>query len=400
MPKIFVFGFDATEAAQIRRVRGLIAAGATVSSAMMRRDNMNQDFTPEWPNLTLATAPNEKLGKRLVVMLRSIWKIARHRHLLDGADLILARNFDLLVIAWAGRTLAGKGRVPLVYECLDIHGLFTRADAVGGFARWCERRLLARCAALVVSSPGFIRNYFDARQGYRGKIILLENKLWFDAAPIPRPTAPRVGTPGEPILLGWVGSIRCAPSLALLMAAADALGPAVRIVVRGNVHRHAVPDFDAEIARRDNVVYSGPYRYPDDLAEVYAGCDLVWAQDLWQRGGNSDWLLPNRIYEASYFGCPSIAVADTETGRRVADGGLGFTIPRPEAGDLIALLASLDRATIQARAQALLDRDASDFRLLPADYVEAFAPLLPEETAAPGNSGSFAKRNRGTAPAE
>lgn len=377
MPKIFVFGFDVTEAAQIRRVRGLIAAGASVASAMMRRDNMNQNFTPEWPNLTLATAPNEQLGKRVLVMLRSIWKIARNRHLLDDADLIIARNFDLLVIAWAGRMVAGKWRTPLVYECLDIHGLFTRKDAVGAFARWCERWLLARCAALVVSSPGFVRNYFEPFQGYRGRVILLENKLWFDGAPIPRPVAPRQGDPDEPLLLGWVGSIRCAPSLALLMAAADAFGPRVRIVIRGNVHRHAVPDFDAEIAKRDNVVYAGPYRYPDELADVYAGCDLVWAQDLWQRGGNSDWLLPNRIYEASYFGCPSIAVADTETGRRVAEDGLGFTIPKPEAGDLIALLSTLDRATIRARSEALLDRDPRDFRLVPEDYIEAFAPLLP-----------------------
>jgi hypothetical protein len=57
--------------------------------------------------------------------------------------------------------------------------------------------------------------------------------------------------------------------------------------------------------------------------------------------GNSDWLLPNRIYEASYFGCPSIALAGTETGRRVAADGLGFTVEEPTAEALTELLRGL-----------------------------------------------------------
>jgi succinoglycan biosynthesis protein ExoL len=157
------------------------------------------------------------------------------------------------------------------------------------------------------------------------------------------------------------------------MATADALGSAVMIKIHGNIHRHAIPNFDTEIARRPNVVYRGPYRYPQDLAGIYAGCDLVWAQDLWQRGGNSDWLLPNRLYEASWYGCPSIAVAHTETGRRVASDRLGFTIPRPNSAELVALLSSLADVEISEVAADLLARDPLCFRLTTEEVRSAIA---------------------------
>ena len=127
--------------------------------------------------------------------------------------------------------------------------------------------------------------------------------------------------------LGWVGSLRCRESLIILAQTAAAMGDRLRIKLHGNVHAHAIPDFDAILAAHPSLTYEGPYAYPEGLEPIYTSCDLVWAQDLWQRGANSDWLLPNRIYEASYFGCPQIAVADTETGRRVADGTLGFVLP-------------------------------------------------------------------------
>ncbi len=379
-PRVFVFGFDVGEAAQIRRVRGLQSIGAQVSSAMMRRSNMNPSLVPDWPNLVLADVENERIGRRLLTVLGSIARVAREPGLLAGSDMILARNFDMLIIAWAGRALTGNRSVPLVYECLDIHRLFVRCDGLGRFARWCERRLLARCAAVVVSSPGFLRNYFGPVQGYVGPAILIENKLWFDGPAVPRPATPRARQAGEPLTVGWVGSIRCTPSLRLLMAAADALGARVRIVISGNIHGHAVPDFAAEIARRPNVSYTGPYHYPDGLAAVYGGADVVWSQDLWQSGANSDWLLPNRIYEASYFGCPSIAVAGTETGRRIASDGLGFTIPAPTPDALVKLLSRLATeaglASVRATSERLLGRPATDFQLLPDDYVRSFAPIL------------------------
>jgi len=158
-----------------------------------------------------------------------------------------------------------------------------------------------------------------------------------------------------------VGTIRCAPSLALLTAVAAQLGDQVEIHIHGVVHHHALPDFDATLAAHPNMIFHGPYSYPDELLRVYSQIDLVWAQDLWQMGNNSDWLLPNRIYEASWAGCPSLAVSTTETGQRIRQDALGWVIDTPTPQSLLKLFASLSPTAIRARAQSLLDRSADAF---------------------------------------
>ena len=376
MTEIFVFAFDLTESSQIRRLKSFRTLGYRVRSASFRRENMNTAFVPDWPNIDLGLMQNERYGRRMIGILRGIYRVMKRRDALSEADVIIARNFDLLIIAWITRWMTGQSHVPLVYECLDIHGLFTRPDAVGAAMRWCERRLLARVQLLLVSSPGFMRHYFEAIQGYQGQYAILENKLWFDEDPIPRPPMRRSRSSDTPLTIGWVGSIRCAPSLNLLMETADHFGDRVAIEIHGNIHRHTLPDFDEQIDRRDNVSYFGPYEYPDGLAEVYGRCDLVWAQDLWQRGANSDWLLPNRIYEASWFGCPSIAVAGTETGNKVARNSLGFVVEEPSAKALISLLDGLDRGAVRAMSDSILSMEDTEFRLVPDAIRVALQPAL------------------------
>ena len=360
MANIFIFAFDLTEASQIRRIKSIQILGYEVQSAAFRRGNMNVAFQPEWPNVDLGYVPNENYSKRIIGILRGIWRMVWQRQLLKKADIVIARNFDLLIIAWATRLLTGTWRTPLVYECLDIHGLFTRNDVAGAVMRWFERRLLTRIKLLIVSSPGFVTHYFSSVQGYQGPHITIENKLWFDGPPSARPK--KRNCTGV-LTIGWVGSIRCAPSMKILMDTADHFDDRIAIHIHGNVHQHVLPDFDSQIASRANVTYFGPYNYPDDLALIYADCDMVWAQDLWQRGANSDWLLPNRIYEASWFGCPSIAVTDTETGRNISRNNLGFTLATPSADALIDLVDRVDPSTINEVSDQLLAKDDAAFML-------------------------------------
>lgn len=362
--RIEVFGFDVAEISQIRRIRAMVALGHDVHSFTMRRSNMNADFAPDWPNTHLFVTENENLIRRAAAVAGGIVKSARHRARLRAADAIFARNLDMLAIAWAARKLTGS-RAPLVYECLDIHGALSGQGAKGRAMRRAERRLLRDCALLVVSSPAFIRAYFEPVQRYSGPWALWENKLAAGTALPPRPTV-RDAT-GGPLRLGWVGTIRCAPSLALLADLADRMGPEIEIHIYGIVHDHAVPDFETTVGARENMLYHGGYAYPQDLARVYSGMDLVWAQDLWQRGQNSDWLLPNRIYEASWAGCPSLALASTETGRRVAEDALGWTVETADAAHVRSLVSTLTKENIAKRGQALLDRPAGNFVQTPED---------------------------------
>ena len=142
------------------------------------------------------------------------------------------------------------------------------------------------------------------------------------------------------------------------------MGPRVQIVLRGVVHRHQLPEFDRVLSLRPNMRYDGPYTYPDGLAQAYRGLDCVWAQDLWQAGANSDWLLPNRLYEAGYFGCPAIAVAGTETARAVQQRALGLVIPEASAARLIPALEA-GRTALTRLRRGLLARPADEFCLSP-----------------------------------
>ncbi len=341
---------------------------------------------PEWPNLDLGHMPNERFVGRVFRLLRALPRVIRHSDALRGADIIIARNVDLLALGWIAKLcVAGRG-TRLVYECLDIHGLMTRADGVGRVMRFCERFLLRRIDLLWTSSPGFLRNYFIPVQGYDGPHVVIENKLWFETAP-PRPVAADRVTEPDRFILGWVGSIRCASSLALLAGAAARLGPKVEIKVHGGVHHHAVPEFEAVLSEHPNMSYHGPYRYPDDLAPIYLGCDAVWAQDLWQRGGNSDWLLPNRIYEAGWYGCPSIAVEDMETGRRVAADGLGFVVEDATADVLVDLLSRHSKQAFREVSERLLAMPDAMFRLDVSDVAAALEAI-------PGGAGGFVEKDQ------
>ena len=363
-PHVVVFGFDAAEAAQIRRIRSYMDCGFSVQGFTMRRDNMNADFVPFWPNVSLGIVPNENMRRRIAALIRAVPVVARHREKLADADLVVARNLDMLALAVVARLLAPGTKPPVIYECLDIHGAMTDGGAKGRLFRWLERRLLAHTRSLIISSPAFLANYFEPVQGWTGTTKLLENKMWFDDGALSRPNPDPV--PGsendtDAIRLGWVGTLRCPRSLEILMEAARQMGPKLEVRMHGVVHRHALPDFDQIVADHSNIAYLGPYEYPQGLAAVYADCDLVWSQDLWQWGTNSTWLLPNRIYEASFFGCPSLAVDGTETGRRVGD-GLGWTIPEPTADALVSCIEMLSKLDLQTARRQLLEQPESRFR--------------------------------------
>jgi succinoglycan biosynthesis protein ExoL len=150
------------EAAQIRRIRSLIALGCEVTSFCQRREG-GADFTPEWRNIDLGLVRHNDIRGRALGAGAAVRRAMQGWRQLADARLVIARNLDLALIALAARRLAalraGRRAPPLVYECLDIHDLMTRTDRVGAIMRRAERQVLSRAALLVVSSPGFVQNY-------------------------------------------------------------------------------------------------------------------------------------------------------------------------------------------------------------------------------------------------
>ncbi len=362
LTKLVFFGHNRKDAAIVRRVHAFMNVGVDVTGFMFRRDGEPEQPGPAWKNVDLGMVEHCQHAQRIWTLLRAIWRSASHRNLLRNADIVYARNLDMLALAFVGLIFVGKDRPKIVYECLDVHAAMTKSGFAGAVIRWFERLALRHIDLLVVSSPGFIRNYFDPIQNYRGPHTLLENKIYFADEIVARPAPeelPQNFT--EPLTIAWVGILRCQATLDLLKQLAHAEGDKVLIRFHGIISEFLIPDFKAQIEPFANIVYEGPYQWPQGLVKAYQGVHLVWAQELSWSGHNSDWLLPNRIYEGSYFGALSLCVDGTETGRVVGERGLGYVLADSQPQTLIDFVRSLDFEDILVKRRALMNQPASNF---------------------------------------
>ncbi len=373
MTTIAFFGHDSGDAAVRRRVRAFQDDGLDVVGFMMRR---GPDEQREWENVDLGETRDAAFVHRALQVFKGARLAANAREKLARADVIYARNLDMLACAFLAKRHC-KLATPVIYESLDVHRLLTRNDPIGAVFRMVERALLKRSRGLVVSSPGFLRNHFERRYGALENTFLVENRMVSGANYGTRRSIESSET-GESVVLlriGWVGNLRCARSLDLLCALADALPNDVEIRLHGQPSRIEVPVFEPRVNARKNMRYFGRYKAPEDLAQIYGEIDVVWAGDFMEAGTNSVWLLPNRIYEGGYYTVPSIAPAGTETALWIEQNACGFILPEPLEKSLLDLIVSLihDRAPLHQRALALAQLPLETFvqpRGLMSDIVQ------------------------------
>lgn len=355
MTSVLFFGHDVYDAAVQRRIKALIAAGADLTGFTMRRGPAKP---LDWPNIDLGETRHADYRQRLSAMWRALPILRREKSRLKEADVLWARNVDMLALAFRARAFA-ESRAAVVYECLDVHPMMLRTDAIGFAMRAAERFMLERSALTVVSSPGFLRAYFEPHHRGRYRAQLMENRIPADMA---RPAKPRPPVDAaSPLTVGYTGFLRCRRSIRLLSGAARAAQGRVRVIVRGYPAPAYLPDFDALLQDAPGLEYGGRYAYPDDLPDMYAAMDLVWAGDFADEGTNSQWLLPNRLYEGGAYGAVPIAPEASETGRWIAERGVGFVLPEPLDQTLPAFLASLTRAEVAQKRAQLLAQPANVF---------------------------------------
>ena len=343
MTQIAFFGHNASDAAIRRRVQSFQDDGISVTGFTMRRGEV-QDIA--WENIDLG----ETRDGAFIARIRSVFSgariAARQKDVLARADVIYARNLDMLACAFLAKRWSKLG-TPVIYECLDVHRLLSGGGMIGKMMRWLEGALLKRTIGLVVSSPGFLKHHFERYYPDAYRAIIAENRLAAGADYGPRPT---ISEPvdaernDKPLRIGWVGILRCQRSLDLLCAVADELGGSVEIRLHGLPARNEIPVFEPVIDARANMRYYGRYTSPEDLAEIYGGLDVVWAGDFMEAGYNSVWLLPNRIYEGGYYATPAIAPEGTETANWIDQHASGRSVAEPLEKNLSALFRELAEA--------------------------------------------------------
>ena len=378
MTRIAFFGHDAADAAVRRRVQGFHDDGLDVIGFTMHR---RDDYSVDWDNIDLGRTFDAAYSQRIASIFTGASRAAAHQEKLASADVIYARNLDMLATAVLARRKA-KLLTPVIYESLDVHRLLTRKDPIGFAFRRLEGALLKHTRRLVVSSPGFLINHFEKHHRGRCTATIVENRLAAGADYGARPAA--AAPASDALRIGWVGVLRCKRSLGLLIDAARKLGPAIRIELHGVPALTEIPDFYERIKGISNIRFHGRYRSPEDLAAIYSGLDVVWAGDFMEAGYNSVWLLPNRLYEGGYYGVPAIAPAGTQTAAWVNARSVGFTVPENLATTLPQLLLQLsaDRSSIADRRSRLLSLPASNFVADRGELAHLIAETLQDKQAA------------------
>ncbi|UHC16688.1 glycosyl transferase family 1 [Methylobacterium currus] len=280
-----------------------------------------------------------------------------------GADVIVARNLEMLALAL--RVRGGRTDIPVIYESLDIHRVLLGSGPASVLLRALEGYLAGRASALITSSPAFLDHYFEPLSRVRLPPILVENKVFLpqgeDRAPKP------VGRTPGPWRIGWFGAIRCEKSFALLSRLTRASNGTVTVVIRGRPTAAVFPDFARRIAAEPFMTFHGTYRNPEDLAAIYDEVDFAWAIDFFEEGQNSDWLLPNRLYESGWAGVVPIALRHTATGEWLDRRNLGVTLERPLDASLASFFGELPSDRYDALASCVRSQDRATWACLPAE---------------------------------
>jgi succinoglycan biosynthesis protein ExoL len=360
MSTIAFFGHNANEPAIRRRVRAFQSAGHDVVGFMPHRGPKQ---ATDWPVIDLGETRDNAYGQRIMSIFRGADIAARERDILANCDAIYARNLDMLAVAVRARRKLGL-ETPLIYECLDVHHRLTGPSPVARLLRRVERRLLAHCALVVISSPRFETEHFAVHYPGAYRAFLLENlMIEGDDFPARPDSEPVEAASGGPLRIGCFGNLRCRRSLDLLLGLARRFPDDVTITLRGYPAPGVFDNFEAEIAPYENVSFGGRYSAPGDLAAMYGAVDLVWAGDWYEAGANSLWLLPNRIYEGGYFATPSLAPDGTETARWLREHGSGILLAPPVERALEAEIIRLlkDRTPLQQLRRQLLSLPRSVF---------------------------------------
>jgi succinoglycan biosynthesis protein ExoL len=339
--KVAYFAHDLSDPAVSRRIRMLTAGGASVQPFGFRRSSTVAGMVEDLRAIDLGRTADGMLARRALSVSRALSTLHRHADQVRGADVVLARNLEMLMIASRARKLYAP-TATLVYECLDIHRMLLSNRISGALLRSLESRLWQQVDLLLTSSPAFIRNYFMPRS-FPARIRLVENKVVLlgnehDSGSFVRPPL------GPPWRIGWFGAIRCRKSLEILGTLASASRGAIEIVLRGRPSKATFPNFEAEVTNLPHVRFGGSYRYPDDLSAIYGEVHFTWAVDYYESGQNSAWLLPNRIYEGSLYGAVPIALRNVETGRWLFQRDAGALFDEPLAQGLKTFFQQLDAA--------------------------------------------------------
>jgi succinoglycan biosynthesis protein ExoL len=359
--RLIYFVHNLNDPAVAKRVMMLKASGVNTFLVGFWREKRPKPEIGGAEVLALGQSFDGRLAHRAYLSLRNALFSRQLTKAIGSADLLMARNLEMLAIAASlGNTLC----VPLIYEVLDIHRLLTVRYGAGAVLRAVERALMLRVSLLLVSSPAYLSTYFERFQSGKGRpaSALIENKLLKLQGPSIGLKAPMLAA-GPPWRIGWLGMLRCRQTLAILSGLAAKRPDLVRVEIYGRPSREVGEDLAKGLPA--SVTFGGAYQ-PSDLVRLYGGLHFNWAIDYFEQGLNSRWQLPNRIYEGGYHDVIPLALRGTETAEWLKKLGLGVLFDDPGK----ELESFLDRLTPQTYLALKITSEGAPRDAFAADQAE------------------------------
>lgn len=350
MTCVLYLAHDLDDPAIWRRVNLLRLGGADVTLAGFRRGSGDLPGDA----LVLGQTHNARMLQRAFEILRQRSRLHKSFAHLPLPDVILCRNLEMLALAVPlRRYFANSNQISLVYEVLDIHRVLVGPSWKALGLRWVERRLCRDVDRLLVSSPAFLREHFATHGQANAPALVFENKVLAPDRTLFRSDQSKNPTgPTQRLNIGWFGILRCRFSLDCLDQLTRARPGRYRVILRGRPALDALPDFHSLVEANPDLIFQGSYSYPDDLAQIYSEADVAWLVDQYDAGSNSNWLLPNRLYESGLNRVPPIALAGTEIAKRIGDLGIGLVLQEADVTTVVKTMDALDPEALERLRRA------------------------------------------------
>jgi len=349
-PRAVILSPTASQPRYHRRTAMLMEAGYNVNVYAFQRSYYAENTYPETVEVIgLGEVESGRYFNRIPKLLQSVFRVRKHEKKHSKAPAIIyAFGLDMALIG----SLAMPRSTPLIYEIGDIRNPLPHNRLTQKIFAIFEKKVIARCQMLAVTSPGFISDYFSLLDpGIGQKTMVIENKLAREvAAKFSRPMKPQV--PSKPLKIGYIGFFKYKDCILPLI---DAVSKR-----KGDFELHFYgegplkKDILTYTAKHGNIFYHGSFASSRDLQTIYESVNLSYVV-YDNRDANVQMALPNKLYDGPYFGVPLVVAENTLLAERVRELGIGLVVdPRAEgfADQLLdeltpELLANLSAATLE-----------------------------------------------------
>jgi len=364
-PRIIILSPTVSQPRFHRRAAMLLEAGYDITVYAFQRGYYEQNTYPrEVDVVSLGEVEEGKYLNRIPKLLKAVSRIksSEKQHKIYP-DFLYAFGLDMALIG----QFSFPRNMPMVYEIGDIQCPLPHKTIVEKIIGIIERKILDRCRLLILTSPGFLTDYFKIlRPDIHKKVLIIENKMDRGVgAKFTRPQTPKAVS--KPIKIGYIGAFKYE----------DCIFPLIESISKrkGDFELHFYGDgpikkaIQESAAKYSNIFYHGSFSSTQDLHRIYETVDLSYVvyDNL---DPNVRMALPNKLYDGPYFGVPLVVAENTLLASRVREQGIGLVVNPQKDGFAEELLDVLTPELVCKLSGATLKLDLN---LL----VESYEKIIP-----------------------